>query len=588
MSNFFKSVLASCLGVVLATVVIFFIGSMVLGSLVSSADKTKKVEANSILEINFGKPIPEKTNNVAPDPYSFETDAVLGLHDIIAAIEHARDNDKIKGIYLDLSAAPGGNATASLIRDALLDFKESEKFIIAYSIAYSQGTYYIASVADEILMHPLGGVDFLGFSAQIPFFKDMLDRWGVKMQIYYAGQFKSATEPFRRTEMSEQNRLQTREYLEGMYSVYLKDISESRNISVAKLRAIANEYQLKEAEDAVELKFVDALAYQDEVRKNLKDRIGLDKDDKLEMIALPDYEKGNKKKKNFKVKDKIAVIFAEGSLFDGESEPGSIEGKQYAEIIRKVRKDDKIKAIVLRVNSGGGSVIASDLIARELELAQEEGKPVVVSMGDVAASGGYWISCMADSIFAEPNTITGSIGVFGMIPNVQTMLDEHIGIEFDSVKTGPYSHGLTPFFAITEAEGAVIQENVDDIYDLFLDKVARGRGMTKGAVHEIAQGRVWTGEKALEIGLVDALGGLDEALAVAADKAGLEAYRIKEYPVVKDPMQQLIEKFTGQTQATSVVEHELKTLMPEYEYFQMLKEMKGPQVRLPFLIQELQ
>ena len=585
--NFFKTVLASCLGVVLATFAVFLIGSMVLGSLVAAGDTAKKVEANSILEINFGKPIPEKTNNVATDPLAFETESVLGLHDMVAAIESAKDNDKIKGIYLDLSAAPGGRATSSVLREALVDFKDSGKFILAYSIAYSQGTYYIASVADEVLMHPLGGVDFLGFSVQIPFFKDMLDRLGVKMQVYYAGQFKSATEPFRRTEMSEQNRLQTRQYLEGMYKIYLEDISESRGIPVNELRAVADGYKLRKAEDAKTYKFVDALVYHDEVRANLKDRIGLDADDKLEMISLSAYQKGNKKKTNFKIKDKIAVVYAEGDLVDGKGEEGNIGGDKYAKIIRKIRNDKKVKAIVLRVNSPGGSVIASDLIWRELILAKEAGTPIVVSMGDLAASGGYYISCMADSIFAEPNTITGSIGVFGMIPNVQNMLDEKVGITFDSVKTGPFSHGISPFFAIDAPEGQVIQESVDDIYDLFLTKVAQGRGMTKGAVHEVAQGRVWTGEKALEIGLVDALGGLDDALAVAADKAGLESYRVSEYPKVKDPMEALIEKLTGQDKkAKAILTEEMKSIFPEYKYIEKLKSMKGPQARLPFMLEE--
>ncbi len=585
--NFFKTVLASCLGVVLATFAVFLIGSMVLGSLVAAGDTAKKVEANSILEINFGKPIPEKTNNIATDPLAFETESVLGLHDMVAAIESAKDNDKIKGIYLDLSAAPGGRATSSVLREALVDFKDSGKFILAYSIAYSQGTYYIASVADEVLMHPLGGVDFLGFSAQIPFFKDMLDRLGVKMQVYYAGQFKSATEPFRRTEMSEQNRLQTRQYLEGMYKIYLEDISESRGIPVNELRAVADGYKLRKAEDAKTYKFVDALVYHDEVRANLKDRIGLDADDKLEMISLSAYQKGNKKKTNFKIKDKIAVVYAEGDLVDGKGEEGNIGGDKYAKIIRKIRNDKKVKAIVLRVNSPGGSVIASDLIWRELILAKEAGTPIVVSMGDLAASGGYYISCMADSIFAEPNTITGSIGVFGMIPNVQNMLDEKVGITFDSVKTGPFSHGISPFFAIDAPEGQVIQESVDDIYDLFLTKVAQGRGMTKGAVHEVAQGRVWTGEKALEIGLVDALGGLDDALAVAADKAGLESYRVSEYPKVKDPMEALIEKLTGQDKkAKAILTEEMKSIFPEYKYIEKLKSMKGPQARLPFMLEE--
>jgi protease IV len=423
------------------------------------------------------------------------------------------------------------------------------------------------------MMNPVGGVDFLGFSAQIPFFKDMLDRLGINMQVFYAGQFKSASEPFRLTEMSEQNRLQVREYLEGMYSLFLEDISASRGIPTTELRNIANTYALRKAEDAVKYKFVDKLAYTDEVLANLKERIGLEKDDKLEMISLANYEEGNKAKVNFKAKDKIAVIYAEGNIVDGDGEAGSIGGDKYAAIIRKIREDDKHKAIVIRINSGGGSGLASEIMWRELMLCKEQGIPVIASMGDVAASGGYYIACMADTILAQPNTITGSIGVFGMIPNLQKMFDEKLGIQFDSVKTGTYSTGLTT--------------NFDDFYDLFLTRVAEGRKMTKEAVHQVAQGRVWTGTKAANIGLVDVLGDLQDAMNIAAAKAGLEKYRVTEYPKTKDHIQQLMEKITGQEdEVKAMLENEVATIFPEYKYMKELREMKGIQARIPFLLEE--
>jgi protease IV len=532
--NFLKIVLGSCLGVALASILVFIIGGAIISGIASQADSPKKVDANSVLKISFNQPIPEQSNNLPVDPLSFEMDKTIGLHDMVAAIEYAKTDDKIKGIYLDLSGAPGGRATASTLRKALLDFKTADKFVVAYSTAYSQGTYYMASVADEVMMNPVGGVDFLGFSAQIPFFKDMLDRLGVNMQVFYAGQFKSATEPFRLTEMSEQNRTQVREYLEGMYALFLEDIAASRNIPTTELRNIANTYALRKAEDAVKYKFVDKLAYTDEVLANMKERVGLEKDDKLEMISLADYEAGYKAKINFKVKDKIAVIYAEGNIVDGDGEVGSIGGDKYAAIIRKIREDDKHKAIVIRINSGGGSGLASEIMWRELMLCKEQGLPVIASMGDVAASGGYYIACMADTILAQPNTITGSIGVFGMIPNLQKMFDEKLGIQFDSVKTGAYSTGLTTSFPIGPEEGAIIQQSVDDFYDLFLTRVADGRKMTKEAVHEVAQGRVWTGVKASNIGLVDVLGDLQDAIEIAAAKAGLEKYRLAEYPKTKD------------------------------------------------------
>ena len=585
MANFLKIVLGSCLGVILASVFVFLIGGGIVSSLISSADKATVVEANSVLKVSFNKPIPEKSNNVPVDNYSFDVNQTLGLHDIVAAIEHAKNNDKIKGIFLDLSGAPGGQATAATLRKALLDFKSEDKFIIAYSKYYSQGTYYMASLADEILMNPLGGVDFLGFSSEVPFFKDMLDRLGVKMQVYYAGQFKSATEPFRRYNMSDQSRLQVREYLEGMYQLYLKDISKSRNIPVAELRRIANTWTLREAKDAIDHKFVDQLAYEDEVVDNIKERLGLDKDDKLKTIPLEEYQKGNKKKTNYKVKDRIAVVYAEGDIVDGKGEAGSVGGDKYAEIIRKIRKDEKVKAIVLRVNSPGGSGLASDIMWRELVLAKEQGLPLIVSMGNVAASGGYYIACMADTIYAQPNTITGSIGVFGMIPSLQKMMDEKIGVTFDSVKTGPYAHGITPFFEITEQEGQIIQASVDDFYDIFLTKVADGRHMSKNAVHQVAQGRVWTGEKAKDIGLVDALGDLEDALAAAATKAGLDSYRIVEYPKAQDPIQQYIDKIVGKDEhAKIMLETEIGKYIPAFHYIKKLKEMTGVQARLPFIM----
>jgi protease IV len=585
--NFLKIVLGSCLGVVLASILVFIIGGGIISSIASQADSPKKVAANSVLKIAFDQPIPEQSNNLPMDPLSFEMDKTIGLHDMVAAIEHAKTDDKIKGIYLDLSGAPGGRATASTLRKALLDFKSADKFIVAYSTAYSQGTYYMASVADEVMMNPVGGVDFLGFSAQIPFFKDMLDRLGINMQVFYAGQFKSASEPFRLTEMSEQNRLQVREYLEGMYSLFLEDISASRGIPTTELRNIANTYALRKAEDAVKYKFVDKLAYTDEVLANLKERIGLEKDDKLEMISLANYEEGNKAKVNFKAKDKIAVIYAEGNIVDGDGEAGSIGGDKYAAIIRKIREDDKHKAIVIRINSGGGSGLASEIMWRELMLCKEQGIPVIASMGDVAASGGYYIACMADTILAQPNTITGSIGVFGMIPNLQKMFDEKLGIQFDSVKTGTYSTGLTTNFAIGPEEGAIIQQGVDDFYDLFLTRVAEGRKMTKEAVHQVAQGRVWTGTKAANIGLVDVLGDLQDAMDIAAAKAGLEKYRVTEYPKTKDHIQQLMEKITGQEdEVKAMLENEVATIFPEYKYMKELREMKGIQARIPFLLEE--
>lgn len=587
MANFVKIVFGSCLGVILASIVVFVIGGTLVTSIASKSDEAKKVDSNSVLKISFDGMIPEKSNNVPVDPFSFEMKKTLGLHDMVAAIDHAKSDDKIKGIYLDLSAAPGGRATSATLRKALMDFKAEDKFIVAYAKAYSQGSYYMASTADEIMMNPVGAVDFLGFGIQIPFFKDMLERLGIKMQVYYAGQFKSATEPFRNYKMSEQNRAQTTEYLESMYALYLSDISASRGISTGELRNLAETYALQTAEDAIKYKFVDKLAYKDEVISNLKERLGLEEDDKLKTISLADYEKGNKAKLNLKIKDKIAVVYAEGTIVDGKGEAGSIGGDKYASIIRKIREGDKHKAIVLRINSGGGSGLASEIMWRELMLCKEAGLPVIASMGDVAASGGYYIACMADTILAQPNTITGSIGVFGMIPSLEKMLDEKIGITFDSVATGPYSIAINGNTDVGAEQGAIIQKSVEDFYELFLKRVGEGRNMSRDAVHEVAQGRVWPGNKAKEIGLVDVLGDLEDALAIAADKAGLSEYRTTEYPKMKDPIEMYIDKLTGKEEDVRVMlEKEVTTLFPEYKYMKQIREMEGVQARIPIMIDD--
>lgn len=585
MGNFFKTVFASCLGVLLAGFAMIFIGSAMIGSLASSlVDSPKSVGANSILSLSFNQVIPERTNNVPTDPFQLDNEPVMGLHDYIGSISHAKENDNIKGILLDLGTVTTGGATNKLIREALVDFKSSGKFVVAYSKYYSQNAYYLASVADEIYVNPLGGVDFLGVSVQIPFFKDMLDRMDIKMQVFYAGQFKSATEPFRRYDISDQNRLQIREYMEDIYGQYLEEISVSRNISTAELRRIADQYLLRKAEDAVEHKLVDGLAYRDELIDNLKGRIGLEEDDKLKVVRVTDY--GNKKKKggSYSVNDKIAVVYAEGSIVDGKGEAGNIGGDKYAKIIRKIRQDDNVRAIVLRVNSPGGSATASDIMWRELILAQKQGIPVVASFSNVAASGGYYISCAADSIFAEPNSITGSIGVFAMIPSLQNTFKNKLGITTDTVKLGRFSNRLSLLSDITAEESAILQEGVEDIYETFLKRVADGRKMSRDEVHAIAQGRVWTGKKAMENGLVDALGGIDEAIASAATLAEIKEYRLTEYPKIKNPFERMLEDITKKPDTDALARMQLGDYYPYFEYLKEIKNMKGVQARMPFMI----
>jgi len=593
MGQFLKFVFASCLGVFLAMLLLIFLGIGMAGSAASSFGKKKvSVKPNSLLEINFNDPIPERTNNVEMDPYSLENEEVYGVHEIVKAIEKAKDDDNIKGIFMDASSVSGGFATRSLIRDALIDFKESGKFITAYSEGYSQSAYYMASVADEIFVHPIGGsppiggpMDFRGFGVQIPFYKDAMDKLGVKMNVYYVGKFKSATEPYRRNSMSEENRQQIKEYLEPIYQGFLEDISETRGVSVGELRNIANNWLIQTPEDAINYKLADKIGFRDEVITALKERIGLDEEDDLKTVKLEDYVP-TARSLDLSIKNKIAVIYAEGAIMPGEETPGEVRGKQYPKLVEKVRKDDKVKAIVLRVDSPGGSALVSENIWRQFKLAQRDGIPVVVSFGDVAASGGYYIACMADKIYAQPNTITGSIGIFGMLPNANTLIREKIGVNLDTVNTGRFSSSINLIHDQTSEEAAIIQKSLNAGYEKFLKRVADGRKMTRDQVHEIAQGRVWTGEKAKEIGLVDELGELKDAIAYAAELAEVDKYRVSEYPVIKDQYQQLIDKYLNPNKAKAVIlKEELGELYPYYKDVQDIMNCKDPQARLPYRLE---
>jgi protease-4 len=438
-------------------------------------------------------------------------------------------------------------------------------------------------------MGPLGGIDLHGFAATVPFYKGLLDKIGVKMQIFYAGEFKSATEPYRRTNMSEPNRLQLRELLNPLYDNFLSDIAGSRNKSVADLKQMVNGLELTSAKKALELGMVDELGYIDNVLADLRAHLELEEDSKVKTVSLGNYANSYTKKANFKIKDKIAVVYAEGAIYQDKGDRGTIVDNDYVKIIRKLRKDEKVKAIVLRVNSPGGSAIASENIWREIELAKEAGKPVVVSMGDYAASGGYYIACNADSVFAEPNTLTGSIGVFSMIPNTGELYQDKLGITFDTVLTSRYSVGLNTVFEMDEYEKRVWQNNTDEMYETFLKRVSDGRGMSRDDVHAIAQGRVWVGTKAKDIGLVDKIGGIEDAIAAAARIAELDEYRTSEFPVMPDPIQDFINELTGQNDDDAirgrVLQKELGEHYKLYKHFKEVMSSKGVQARMPWMVE---
>ncbi len=592
MSTFWKIVFGSCLGSILATVALFFLGTGILGALASGSDK-KEVKANSVLELTFSPTmqIPEKTNNTDAPKFSFENGSVVGLSDLVKTLAKAKNDPNIKGVKLEMEGLMAGQVTTTTLRRALEDFRGSGKFIVSYSMAYAQKDYYLASVSDKIYVHPSGLVEFRGYGSQVTFFKNLLDKLEIKMQVFYAGQFKSGTEPYRFDKMSEPNRVQVREYVTGLYDVFLQNISTARNIPVADLKNYANNLAIRNADDAVKYRLADAKGYKDEVLADIKQRMGLDEKSKVNYISLADYYDAKVKSDVGKShKDKIAVVYAEGIINMGDGDAGEIGGDSYSAMLRKIRQDDNIKAIVLRINSGGGSSIASEDIWRELMLAKQAGKKIVVSMGDVAASGGYYIAAPADTIFAEANTITGSIGVYAMAPSFHNMLKNKLGITFDTVRTGKFSTGFGVNYDLNADEQKYFQENVERTYDNFLGVVSEGRKKTKEQIHEIAQGRVWVGSKAKEIGLVDKIGNLDDAIACASRMAGISEYKIKEYPLSKEPLQQFFDDIMGKKEdkssiKTQAIRQEMGSFYPYFEQIKALQTMQGIQMRMPYTIE---
>jgi len=568
------------------TMIIFF---AVIGTLISSAtsssEKIVKIKDNSVLHLKFDYPIKDRTSN---NPFenidfsTFETHENLGLDLILKNIAKAKDDDKIKGIYLDLTSMNTGMASIEEIRNALKDFKKSGKWIVSYSEVYTQSTYYLASLSDKIYLNPAGLVEMRGLSTQLIFFKNALEKLEVEMQIIRHGKFKSAVEPYMLEKMSDSNREQMELILNTAWGSMLKDLSESRKITIEELNAIADDIKIQTAKDALAHKFVDKLVFKDEFLDELKKRVGAESYDDINYISLSKYNNSTPEKEENVSKNQIAVIYASGDIISGKSNDGSMGSETISEAIREARLDENVKAIVLRVNSPGGSALASDVMWREVVLAKKV-KPVVVSMGDVAASGGYYIACAANKIVANEKTITGSIGVFGVIPNVQGMFNNKLGITFDFAKTNKHADIMTMFRPLTAEEKDIIQIGVENIYDDFITKVGEGRGMTKEQVDSIGQGRVWTGLDAKKIGLVDEIGGIDEAIAIAKDLAKLDDYNLVDYPKLKDPFEQFMLSLTEGAE-TKI----LKTYLGEnYKYYQKVQSMttqSGYMTRMPYEI----
>lgn len=587
MKQFFKTLFASLIGSLLALFIFIFIIIGIIGAVaaLSGTDKEVEVKENSILVMKFDGPITDRSSK---NPFQnlgaiFSKEEAIGLDDILNNIEKAKEDENIKGIYIEITSVPAGIAMVEEIRTKLLEFKNTGKFILAYSEYYSQNAYYLASVADKIYLNPQGAIDFKGLSAELMFFKNALAKLEVEPQIIRHGKFKSAIEPFILDKMSDENREQTMTYIRAIWNHTVEGISKSRNISKEELNKIADEMLLQKAEDAVKYKLADQLAYKDEILEILKEKTEAKAVDKINSVSIADYTFAKENKKKEFTKDKIAVIYAVGEIDSGEGDDEKIGSERISKAIREARLDDKVKAIVLRVNSPGGSALASEVMWREVVLAKQA-KPVIVSMGNVAASGGYYISCAADTIVAEPNTITGSIGVFGVLFNAQGFMNNKIGVTIDTVKTNMHADIGSIYRPLTASERDIIQKSVEHVYDVFITRVAEGRKLTKEQVDEIGQGRVWSGVDAKRIGLVDVLGGLETAIEIAAQKAGLENYKLVSLPKQKNPIDELISNGTSGVEE-AMIKYFLGENAKYYMTLDRLKRYSGIQARMPYEIE---
>ena len=581
--KFLGNVLAVIVGLFVFSIVAMLIFFGIIGLVASTSEKEVTLESNSILHLDLnGRTLVERTSEEDLvfgsflDPFGGENNA--GLVNLKKAIGEAKTNENVKGIYLNAGLIGAGQAGLLELREALLDFKESGKFIVAYDEAYSEGGYFLASVADEIYLNPLGGIDFNGFSSEGIFLKGFFEKVGIKPEVFRVGEFKSAVEPFILDKMSPENRLQTQYFLDDINNHALELIAKSRGIAQDSLIRINHQMLVRKPKDAVTYKLATALKYEDEVHSILKEKLGLKEDDQIATINATDLG-GMAKSINITSSNRIAVIIAEGEIVDGNAE-GAISSEKFAKEIRKARKDENIKAIVLRVNSPGGSILASDVIWREMSEAKKV-KPVIVSMGEVAASGGYYISAPADTIVAQPNPITGSIGIFGILFNVQELVNDKLGVTTDVVSTGELSDFGNMARPLSEVERTIIQSSVEDGYETFISRVAEGRGMHPDSVRKIASGRVWTGSQANARGLVDVLGGLDTAIGIAAAKikAG-DDYRVVYYPEKKPWFEELMVSFSDQVQVR-ILQTQLGDQYPLYQKIQRLKNYQGVQVRMP-------
>ncbi|MDR1054945.1 MAG: signal peptide peptidase SppA [Prevotellaceae bacterium] len=581
MKNFFQMLLASVLGGIIIVIVCFFLFVGFINALVSFQPNPVEVKPNSILKISLNKNIVDKSSNdpfEGFDLFSLSIQTSIGLNDILKSIDRAKHDSYIKGIYLDLNDVMAQPATAEEIRRAIASFRESGKFVISYADYYSQLGYYLATAADKIYLNPFGDFGLYGMRSEIMFYKNLLEKLGIDMQILRHGKFKSAVEPFMLDKMSPENREQIMAFMGSIWDHILQTISLARGISIDELNRIADKLELSTADNAKAKGFVDDLMYKDEIIAELCKYTEKKSEKDLNIIGISEYKRAPDKMAKYS-KNKIAVIYAEGEITQGEGSSG-IKSDETSRAIRTARNDSSVKAIVFRVNSPGGDALASEVIARELELAKQS-KPVVVSMGNLAASGGYWISTPGDIIFANHTTITGSIGVFGQVPNIQKGLKEIVGITIDVAKTNAHADMMTIYRPLEPVEKEHILRTIENIYDKFISKVSGFRGIPKDSVDNIGQGRVWSGDNASALGLVDRFGGLNDAISHAVMLSGVSEYKIMELPQTKSTFDQLMDimstKIKGQFN-----KGEIERTFERYNYILKVLERPCIQARLPY------
>ncbi|AHM59590.1 signal peptide peptidase sppa, 67k type [Flammeovirgaceae bacterium 311] len=583
MLQFLKAVGATIVGLILFSVLMLIVGGAIIGA-IASRDQEVEVKDNTVLHLKLDKPIVERANDddiSALDAIPGISAGNIGLIEVIDAIKHAREDDRIKGILLQPQYVRAGYASLKEIRDELGRFKESGKWIYAYNEQYTEKDYYLASVADKIYLNPAGNLELNGLVSEQVFVKGTLEKLGVEPQIFRVGEFKSAVEPLIRNDMSEASREQTNSFLNNIYQTFLREVSQSRNIEVNELERISDEMLVRRAEDALKYKIVDELGYLDQIHAEMRNILGIEDDtEKINTIGYKKYRKAFKP--GGSGSDRVAVIVATGDIISGSGDKESIGSDKFAKLIRDARLNDRVKAVVLRINSPGGSALASDVIWREVILTSQT-KPIIASMSDLAASGGYYMAMGCDTIVAQPNTITGSIGIFGVLFNAQEFMTDKLGITTDVVQTGELSNLYRVTRPLSPYERSIIQLSVEEGYDSFTRKAAEGRNMSVEQLREVASGRVWSGLEAKDRGLVDILGGLDDAVKIAAGKAGLEEgnYRLRYYPEKKSFLEELFGNLEEDME-TKALQREFGVFYPYVKQFQKLQRFEGVQARLPY------